>query len=344
MVTRTSTSARGGTASRLPCFSARWPRIAAPSLRRPTASHRGSSASASDGRVLRPLRLAQRVRPRLLDHAPVRPPPRGAAARPGAPTTASTRAAAAWHTAFSTPAAGRLAPPVRTAAASRGPLTPPPRCSAAARCSSASSLGARLCGTRCRDVSLAFYNGRRQAPDGCGTRDSAARAGTRLPASGTRRVRRARLTCIRRAAPPRQPVARAAPLPFHDGRRRTFLSRRPMVPFPPQQHDAFFFGMASSATRTTTAASFTFSSTPSGTSPPTTAWRRVAPSHEWWRLPLPPWTGTRTSDGPGGVEPRPVVFIHYPHSNPHPSQMGRVWVENYYPLKKWVGWVWGGYK
>jgi hypothetical protein len=42
--------------------------------------------------------------------------------------------------------------------------------------------------------------------------------------------------------------------------------------------------------------------------------------------------------------PRPVVFIHYPHSNPHPSQMGRVWVENYYPLKKWVGWVWGGYK
>jgi hypothetical protein len=41
---------------------------------------------------------------------------------------------------------------------------------------------------------------------------------------------------------------------------------------------------------------------------------------------------------------RPVVFIHYPHSNPHPSQMGRVWVENYYPLKKWVGWVWGGYK
>jgi hypothetical protein len=41
---------------------------------------------------------------------------------------------------------------------------------------------------------------------------------------------------------------------------------------------------------------------------------------------------------------RPVVFIHYPHSNPHSSQMGRVWVENYYPLKKWVGWVWGGYK
>jgi hypothetical protein len=31
---------------------------------------------------------------------------------------------------------------------------------------------------------------------------------------------------------------------------------------------------------------------------------------------------------------RPVVFIHYPHSNPHPSQMGRVWVENNYPLKK----------
>jgi hypothetical protein len=41
---------------------------------------------------------------------------------------------------------------------------------------------------------------------------------------------------------------------------------------------------------------------------------------------------------------RPVVFIHYPHSNPHPSQMGRVWVENNYPLKKWVGLVWGGYK
>jgi hypothetical protein len=41
---------------------------------------------------------------------------------------------------------------------------------------------------------------------------------------------------------------------------------------------------------------------------------------------------------------RPVVFIHYPHSNPHPSQMGRVWVENNYSLKKWVGWVWGGYK
>jgi hypothetical protein len=41
---------------------------------------------------------------------------------------------------------------------------------------------------------------------------------------------------------------------------------------------------------------------------------------------------------------RPVVFIHYPHSNPHPSQMGRVWIENNYPLKKWVGWVWGWYK
>jgi hypothetical protein len=24
--------------------------------------------------------------------------------------------------------------------------------------------------------------------------------------------------------------------------------------------------------------------------------------------------------------------------------MARVWLENYYPLKKWVGWVWGGYK
>jgi hypothetical protein len=41
---------------------------------------------------------------------------------------------------------------------------------------------------------------------------------------------------------------------------------------------------------------------------------------------------------------RPDVFIHYPHSNPHPPQMGRVWVENNYPLKKWVEWVWGGYK
>jgi hypothetical protein len=41
---------------------------------------------------------------------------------------------------------------------------------------------------------------------------------------------------------------------------------------------------------------------------------------------------------------RPVVFIHCPHSNPHPSQMGRVWVENNYSLKKWVGWVWVGYK
>jgi hypothetical protein len=37
-------------------------------------------------------------------------------------------------------------------------------------------------------------------------------------------------------------------------------------------------------------------------------------------------------------------FIHYPHSNPHTSQMGRVWVENNCPLKKWAGWVWGGYK
>jgi hypothetical protein len=33
----------------------------------------------------------------------------------------------------------------------------------------------------------------------------------------------------------------------------------------------------------------------------------------------------------------PVVFIHYPYSNPHPSQVGRVWVENNYPLKKWGG-------
>jgi hypothetical protein len=33
----------------------------------------------------------------------------------------------------------------------------------------------------------------------------------------------------------------------------------------------------------------------------------------------------------------PVVFIHYPYSNPHPSQMGRLWVENNYTLKKWGG-------
>jgi hypothetical protein len=33
----------------------------------------------------------------------------------------------------------------------------------------------------------------------------------------------------------------------------------------------------------------------------------------------------------------PVVFIHYPYLNPHPPQMGRVWVENNYPLKKWGG-------
>jgi hypothetical protein len=33
----------------------------------------------------------------------------------------------------------------------------------------------------------------------------------------------------------------------------------------------------------------------------------------------------------------PVVFIHYPYSNPHPPQMGRVWVENNYPWKKWGG-------
>jgi hypothetical protein len=36
-----------------------------------------------------------------------------------------------------------------------------------------------------------------------------------------------------------------------------------------------------------------------------------------------------------GVAVMPVVFIHYPYSNPHPPpQMGRVWVENNYPLKK----------
>jgi hypothetical protein len=33
----------------------------------------------------------------------------------------------------------------------------------------------------------------------------------------------------------------------------------------------------------------------------------------------------------------PVVFIHCPYSNSHPPQMGRVWVENNYPLKKWGG-------
>jgi hypothetical protein len=32
-----------------------------------------------------------------------------------------------------------------------------------------------------------------------------------------------------------------------------------------------------------------------------------------------------------------VVFIHCPYSNPHPPQMGRVWVENNYPLNKWGG-------
>jgi hypothetical protein len=29
-----------------------------------------------------------------------------------------------------------------------------------------------------------------------------------------------------------------------------------------------------------------------------------------------------------------VVFIHCPYSNPHTPQMGRIWVENNYPLKK----------
>jgi hypothetical protein len=33
----------------------------------------------------------------------------------------------------------------------------------------------------------------------------------------------------------------------------------------------------------------------------------------------------------------PVVFIHCPYSNPHPPQLGRVLVENNYPLKKWGG-------
>jgi hypothetical protein len=37
------------------------------------------------------------------------------------------------------------------------------------------------------------------------------------------------------------------------------------------------------------------------------------------------------------LEVMPVVFIHCPYSNPHPPQMGRVWVENNYPLKKWGG-------
>jgi hypothetical protein len=38
--------------------------------------------------------------------------------------------------------------------------------------------------------------------------------------------------------------------------------------------------------------------------------------------------------GPAGM---PVIFIHCPYSNPHPPQMGRVWVENNYTLKKWGG-------
>jgi hypothetical protein len=33
------------------------------------------------------------------------------------------------------------------------------------------------------------------------------------------------------------------------------------------------------------------------------------------------------------INSMPVVFIHCPYSNPHPPQMGRVWVENNYPLK-----------
>jgi hypothetical protein len=33
----------------------------------------------------------------------------------------------------------------------------------------------------------------------------------------------------------------------------------------------------------------------------------------------------------------PIVFIHCLYSNPHPPQLGRVWVENNYPLKKWGG-------
>jgi hypothetical protein len=38
-----------------------------------------------------------------------------------------------------------------------------------------------------------------------------------------------------------------------------------------------------------------------------------------------------------GCGTMPVVFIHCPYSNPHPPQMGRVWVKNNYPLKKWGG-------
>jgi hypothetical protein len=41
--------------------------------------------------------------------------------------------------------------------------------------------------------------------------------------------------------------------------------------------------------------------------------------------------------GSGGDWIMSVVFIHYSYSNPHPPQMGRVWVENNYPLKKWGG-------
>jgi hypothetical protein len=37
------------------------------------------------------------------------------------------------------------------------------------------------------------------------------------------------------------------------------------------------------------------------------------------------------------ASPMPIVFIHCPYSNPHPPQMGRVWVEHNYPLKKWEG-------
>jgi hypothetical protein len=39
----------------------------------------------------------------------------------------------------------------------------------------------------------------------------------------------------------------------------------------------------------------------------------------------------------GAIVIMPVVFIHYPYSNPHPPQMRRVWVENNYPWKKWGG-------
>jgi hypothetical protein len=75
---------------------------------------------------------------------------------------------------------------------------------------------------------------------------------------------------------------------------------------------------------------------------------------EWgYRWPDGPGTMGRPENGPKKHGPRtvrhgsdrasgwpgtmPVVFIHCPYSNPHPPQMGRVWIENNYPLKKWGG-------